>query len=150
MVQEWLKSLVQPTTSSQEAEICTVHGMQLFFGSGTTRSKIKPELKGSAGLQRFPELFDKLENMGALHWTAPGRVRNAVDTPMQEWVYTMNGQPVRKLPSPPRYSAPEEINWSGTQPWRALFVEWEVEYWHLQSYAKELSLGKCRSDHHEI
>jgi hypothetical protein len=119
--------------------------MRLFFGSGTSRSKIKPELKGSAGLQRLPELFDKLENMGALHWTAPGWVRNAVDTPMQEWVYTMNGQPVRKLPSPPRYSAPEEINWSGTQPWRALFVEWEVEYWHLQSYAKELSLGKCRS-----
>ncbi|KAK2728924.1 hypothetical protein CKAH01_10620 [Colletotrichum kahawae] len=105
--------------------------MRLFFGNAASRDSMKPELKGSPSLQRLPELFKKLENLGALHWTAPGWVRNAVDTLMQEWVYTMNGQPVDKLLSPPLYSSPEEINWSDTQPWRALFVEWEIEYWHL-------------------
>lgn len=131
VVQEWLKSLVKPEMGTGEAEICTIHGMRLFFGSAASRASIRPELQKSPGLQRLPELFDKLDNMGALHWTAPGWVRNAVNTLMQEWVYTMNGQPVGNLPSPPRYSSPEEINWGGTQPWRALFVEWEVEYWHL-------------------
>ncbi|KAM7195151.1 hypothetical protein V8F33_006825 [Rhypophila sp. PSN 637] len=131
VVQEWLKSLVKPEMGTREAEICTIHGMRLFFGSAASRASIRPELQNSPALQRLPELFDKLDNMGALHWTAPGWVRNAVNTLMQEWVYAMNGQPVGKLPSPPRYSSPEEINWQGTQPWRALFVEWEVEYWHL-------------------
>ena len=135
VVQDWLNSLIkkeEPGSSTQSTvDICTMHGMKLFFESQESVAKIKDEFKTSNNLMRLPDLFKQLDGLEALHWFAPGWVREAVDTLMQEWVYIMNGQPLDKLPALPTYHSKENTHWNDTQPYRALFVEWELEYYHL-------------------
>jgi hypothetical protein len=54
-----------------------------------------------------------------------------VETLMQEWVCMLNKQPIELLSPHPTYCQEHEVRWHDTQPWRALFVEWELEYHHL-------------------
>ena len=125
-IHEWLTSLVTDTTN-----LCTQHGMRLFFESAESIAKLTEKSRANPSIKRLQELFQTTDNMHALSWAAPGWVRDAVGALMEEWVYSLSEQPIEKLLSPPTYYRPEEVRWRDTQPWRALFVEWELEYHHL-------------------
>ncbi|KAK3364723.1 hypothetical protein B0T25DRAFT_576924 [Lasiosphaeria hispida] len=125
-IQEWLASLVTDTTN-----LSTQNGMKLFFESADLMAKLKESSAGNHSITRLQAFFQTLDNMHALNWVAPGWVRDAVGTLVEEWVYSLCGQAIEKLSPPPTYYRPEEVRWRDTQPWRALFVEWELEYHHL-------------------
>ncbi|KAK3899564.1 hypothetical protein C8A05DRAFT_18018, partial [Staphylotrichum tortipilum] len=126
-IQQWLKSLVVTDTT----DLCTQHGMKLFFESAESMGKLSDQSKENPDITRMQELFTSMDNMQALNWAAPGWVREAVEALMQEWVYLLNQQPIENLSPPPTYCQDHEVRWCNTQPWRALFVEWELEYYHL-------------------
>ncbi|KAJ4287907.1 hypothetical protein N0V88_007527 [Collariella sp. IMI 366227] len=126
-IQQWLKNLVV----TDATDLCTQHGMKLFFESAELMTKLNEGNKANPDITRMQELFTSMDNMEALNWVAPGWVREAVEALMQEWVYLLNKQPIENLSPPPTYCQDQEVRWDNTQPWRALFVEWELEYYHL-------------------
>ncbi|KAI0126359.1 hypothetical protein BJ170DRAFT_403141 [Xylariales sp. AK1849] len=135
-VQKWLKSLIEeekaPNAPVNPEGICMTHGMKLFFRNPDLVKKILSKHRGNHGLMRLPAIFQSLDDLVALNYNAPGWVRVAVDALMQEWAYALSIGDPESLPSPtPTYYKKLDTHWDDTQPCRALFVEWELEYYHL-------------------
>lgn len=131
LVQEWLKGLTAGDDSAS-SEICMTHGMKLFFQNRELATKILNRHPENRGLMQLPAIFQSLNDLGALNFNAPGWVRVTVDVLMQEWAYALSIGDPEKLPTPkPTYYNRADTHWDDTQPCRALFVEWELEYYHL-------------------
>ncbi|KAF9765534.1 hypothetical protein IL306_002170 [Fusarium sp. DS 682] len=133
LVQSWLKEIsVSDSPASNQGRIN--YGMKHFFQNPELAKNILPQLqKENKALMKLPGLFRTLENMNALNFSAPGWVRITIDALIQEWAYALSvGDPETRLPAPkPAYYKVVETHWNNTQPCRALFLEWELEYYHL-------------------
>ena len=129
-VQKWLNGLVN---NKDNAHLCVAHDMKLFFESEKWMAKVKAAgHEGNKGLMKLPNIFNSLDNLGALKFSTPGWVGVTVDALMQEWAYTLSFGDPEKLPTPkPAYYSREDTYWENTQPCKALFVEWELDYYHL-------------------
>ncbi|CAJ0550011.1 Ff.00g099410.m01.CDS01 [Fusarium sp. VM40] len=132
LVQQWLKELVGAKSGDANHQLCMVHGMKLFFHNPELVKKIIDGEKSNRGLMRLPALFESLDSLNALNYTAPGWVRVGVDALMQEWAYALSiGNPEKMKEPRPAYYNKVDTHWNDTQPCRVLFLEWEVEYHHL-------------------
>ncbi|KAF5555347.1 hypothetical protein FMEXI_1518 [Fusarium mexicanum] len=132
LVQQWLKELVGAKSGDANHQLCMVHGMKLFFQNPELVKKIVDAQKSNKGLMRLPDLFESLDSLNALNYTAPGWVRVGVDALMQEWAYALSiGDPEKMKAPRPAYYNKADTHWNDTQPCRVLFLEWEVEYYHL-------------------
>ncbi|KAI9151224.1 hypothetical protein HJFPF1_08423 [Paramyrothecium foliicola] len=134
VVQNWLKEISSPDTSGAAGQGCMDRGMKHFFQNSSHVEKILPKVKKeNKALMKLPDVFKTLQGMSALNFTAPGWVRVTIDALMQEWAYGMSiGDPETRLPAPrPAYYTVDDTHWGNTQPCRALFLEWELEYYHL-------------------
>ncbi|KAM0451885.1 hypothetical protein ACHAO4_005842 [Trichoderma viride] len=139
-VQEWLQSLTVEDKAAPASQVCVSHGMKLFFQQNPDLvKKLLSKHQSNQGLMRLPAIFQSLSNLSALNFNAPGWVRVAVDALMQEWAYALSIGDPEKLPIPrPIYYNRLDTHWGDTQPCRALFVEWELEYYHLPKRFWEL------------
>ncbi|KAK7420244.1 hypothetical protein QQX98_002899 [Neonectria punicea] len=128
-LQTWLAALVD-NSGQATGTICADHGMKNFFKSATEETPWKEGASPEVLPGRLRELFAAFENLDALNYDVPGWVRAAVEDLVEEWVLDMAGQDIAGL-APKKERKGLERHWDGRQPWRCLFLEWKIEYYHL-------------------
>ncbi|KAI1140722.1 hypothetical protein F5Y05DRAFT_284150 [Hypoxylon sp. FL0543] len=122
-VKDWLEKIVK------EQNKFTDQGMDVFFRN-TTASDIKDDmLTKNPSLGQLPVFFKELQNMHPLRWKVPGWVQDTVEALCQEWAFSMDSD--NKFSCSDHSPQYVDIAWGDSQPWGPLFVEWEIEYYHV-------------------
>ncbi|KAF5973143.1 hypothetical protein FCOIX_8931 [Fusarium coicis] len=123
----WVKNWLQKISKNKELDFS--QGMNLFFKKITGSDIDEEVLAKNLSIKQLPDFFRQLATLRPLRWKVPGWVQDAVEALCEEWAYSMDSD--NKFNCYDHCSQYTDISWGKTQPWSPLFIEWEIEYYHI-------------------